>query len=31
VPSSAHVGAAIPIVVQVGSSPSQQGTTMATR
>jgi uncharacterized protein (TIGR03437 family) len=30
VPSSAHAGNAIPVVVQVGSSPSQQGTTMAT-
>jgi uncharacterized protein (TIGR03437 family) len=31
VPASAHVGNAIPVVVQVGSSQSQQGTTMATR
>jgi uncharacterized protein (TIGR03437 family) len=30
VPASAHVGNAIPVVVQVGSSQSQQGTTMAT-
>jgi trimeric autotransporter adhesin len=31
VPSSAHPGNAIPVVVQVGSSLSQQGITMATR
>ena len=30
VPASAHGGAAIPIAVQVGTSQSQQGTTMAT-
>jgi uncharacterized protein (TIGR03437 family) len=31
VPSSARPGNAIPVVVQIGSSLSQQGTTMATR